>query len=200
MRRLTALLRIRPGRLAAAVLGTGALVVTAGLSAAAPAGASTAAPVAVSAHSARAAVTSLGVAAIPVAGINVIRPASYDTPQVPLIGEFYLVLKSDHSLRIASEGVGVDAQWVTSGYSSFNQATCAGGSFAWVNQNGAYLRAKNAGDVQMSNTCDANAQWTLVGNPITFQNVGLGTKLSANSDAPGGVKVGASWLATDLAT
>jgi len=138
------------------------------------------------------------------AGLTAAAPAMASSHALPPAGQFKMCLKSDHSLCIRSNGTGNDTTVNSTSQSTWNinSAGCGGSQVVNIqNQSGNYLRAKNAGDVQVSSTCDANSEWStsLSGGVIVYTNVGTGGKLSVNSDTNGAtVYVGKSWLITSL--
>jgi hypothetical protein len=151
------------------------------------------------ASASNAAPASSNMMAVPVHPTTYISPVVKGAAQVPLVGQFVLRMRSDASLFVKNEGIGVDAKVVATNYSTWSIVSNCGGSSVsnLQNQSGGYLRAKTAGDVQDSNTCDGNAEWTPNndGTGVQWTNVGVGGKLSVATDVSGsGVKVGASWL------
>lgn len=189
---ITALLRTRPGRAAAAGLGVGALALTAGLSAAAPAMAATTHP---ATPAAPAAAASAGYAVQQVNPTTYINVLSKKVPEIPLReGDWIIRTHTCGTVcyEVTSEGLGILMTLQSSGFSTFNKSNPAGSQGTiYMTANGNYcVHADSAGGIVGSTACGAgNTASQFVTSAGDLLNVAYGGLIGQNGPGFNGENV-----------
>lgn len=116
-------------------------------------------------------------------------PAISAVQHAPLIGEYKLCDKSDHTECATSEGVNAQMLTFTAGYSTFNPVE-SGAEIIWKNQTGNCVHGTDTGIVTVVSSCtfsNTASVWTevSVNGTIGFKNVAYGGLIYATGDGNG---------------